>query len=98
MDSAKGVGQVKPADTQGLVLSLGFTDDGQELEVMLCTPWDTVDKRLLHRSVQVLILRHVGQPSLLQQAGEDLAYAGCESDWPKVGWLARVLFGILLPQ
>ena len=40
MDTTKGIGQVEPTHTEGLVFPPCFIDGGQKLEVMFCTPRD----------------------------------------------------------
>ena len=75
MDSTKGIGQVEPTHTEGLVFPPCFIDGGQKLEVVLCTPGDPVNKCLLHCGVQVSVVQHVLHPSLLEYTGEHLANA-----------------------
>ena len=47
---------------------------------MFCAPRYPINEILLDRCVQVLVLEHVGQLPLLQQAGEHLAHTGCKGN------------------
>ena len=51
VDTAKSICQVKPADTEGLVLSAGFIEDGQELQVVFCASWYTPSTNTLCTAV-----------------------------------------------
>ena len=56
VDATKVVGKVEPADTQKLVLPLGFIDDGQKLEMVLSVTWNTVGKHFLHTCISRYLL------------------------------------------
>ena len=53
VDTAKSASicQGKPADTEGLVLSAGFIEDGQELQVVFCASWYTPSTNALCTAV-----------------------------------------------
>ena len=70
VDTAKSICQVESADTEGLVLSAGFVEDGQELQVVFCASWNSIDKHFLHGCVEVVVPHHVGHPSLFHQTSE----------------------------
>ena len=98
VDTAKSICQVEPADAEGLVLSAGFVEDGQELQVVFCASWYSINKRLLHSCVEVVVPHHVRHPSLFHQTSEHFPNARCQGNGAEVSWFAGVIFCLLLPQ
>ena len=98
VDATECVCQVEPADAEGLVLSAGIVEGGQEFKMVFCASWYSINKCLLHSCVEVVVPHHVGHPSLFQQAGEYLTNAGCQDNGPKVVWFAGIILSLLLPQ
>ena len=85
VDTAKGIGQVKPA--QGSMFPSCLAKHGQQLDVVLSAARHSINKGLLHGSVEVVVCPHVGHPTLLQQAGEYLANAGGQGNGAEVDLL-----------
>ena len=84
VNTAKSIGQVKPAHTQGSVFLSCLAKHGEQLDVMLSTTRHPINKGLLHGSIEVVVRPHVGHLTLLQQAGEYLANAGGQGNGAEV--------------
>ena len=97
VDTAKSIGQVKSAHTQGSVFPSCLAKHGEQLDVVLSAARHSINKGLLHGSVEVVVCPHVGHPTLLQQAGEYLANAGGQGNVAEVLGVARVFNSLLLP-
>ena len=97
VDTAKGIGQVKPAHAQGSMFPSCLAKHGQQLDVVLSAARHSINKGLLHGIVEVVVCPHVGHPTLLQQAGEYLANAGGQGNGAEVLGVARVFNSLLLP-
>ena len=97
VDTAQSNGQVKPARTQGSVFPSCLVEHGEQLDVAFSAAGHPINKGLLPGSVEIVVGSHVGNPTLLQQAGEYLANAGGQSNGAKVHGIARVFFSFLLP-
>ena len=55
VDAIECICQVEPADAEGLVLSAGIIEGRQELKMVFCATWYSIDKCLLHSCVEVVM-------------------------------------------
>ena len=97
VDTAKSIGKVKPAHTQGSVFPSCLVEHGEQLDVVFSAARHPINKGLLHGSVEIVVGSHVGHPTLLQQAGEYLANAGGQGNGAEVLGIATVFLSFLLP-
>ena len=65
MNTTKCIGQVQPADTEGLASPLSLPKDGKEFEVMLQAARHVVNEGLLGGCVQKVVTHHERQPPSL---------------------------------
>ena len=98
MDTAKSIGEVKPAHTQGSVFSSCLVEHGEQLDVVFSAARHPINKSLLHGSVEIVVGSHVGHPTLLQQAGEYLANAGGQGNGAEVLGIAGVFLSFFFPR
>lgn len=65
---------------------------------MLCTSGYPCREGFLSASVQVAVLKHVAEPSVLQDGGEDSADAWGQGNWSEVGRERGVVNGQALSE
>ena len=66
------------------MLLSGLGENSCQLGVMFCTAWRSFHEGLLYITVDILIGGHIGQPAVSQDGREQLAYARCKGNRPKV--------------
>ena len=86
MNTSISVGNVKPCYCQRMLLLPSSFDDCCQLSLMLCDSRDCGKECLLQVRVEVIVSTHVPQPSLLQDAREQLADARSEGNRAEVPW------------
>ena len=70
VDTAICICQIQP----GAMVLVGLRDGSRQLGVLLQAAWYSREEGLLDRGVQIAIGHHEGEPSVLQDGGEELPH------------------------
>ena len=46
---------------------------------------------LVQRKIEVVVNNHVPEPTIPKEGGEQLDNAGCQRNWPEVGWIGGII-------